>query len=104
LVRSSMDRTWTIVGVGGSPRLPSSGIPGEEDQVGVHPPLHSVPSPTVPIEPPKFLSALLHRPPLDPDPSIPPPPPRLSPPVAVLVPGTPLVRPGGAWVGSSSRR
>ena len=34
LVRSSMDRTWTIVGVGGSPRLPSSGIPGEEDQVG----------------------------------------------------------------------
>ena len=29
-----MDRTWTIVGVGGSPRLPSSGIPGEEDQVG----------------------------------------------------------------------
>ncbi|KAG9455509.1 hypothetical protein H6P81_000017 [Aristolochia fimbriata] len=32
--RSSMDRTWTIVGVGGSPRVPSSGIPGEEDQVG----------------------------------------------------------------------
>ncbi|KAJ6370296.1 hypothetical protein OIU76_028549 [Salix suchowensis] len=31
---SSMDRTWTIVGVGGSPRVPSSGIPGEEDQVG----------------------------------------------------------------------
>jgi hypothetical protein len=29
-----MDRTWTIVGVGGSPRVPSSGIPGEEDQVG----------------------------------------------------------------------
>ncbi|KAJ6859823.1 hypothetical protein NC651_036204 [Populus alba x Populus x berolinensis] len=27
-----MDRTWTIVGVGGSPRVPSSGIPGEEDQ------------------------------------------------------------------------
>ncbi|KAJ7941815.1 ATP synthase subunit beta, chloroplastic-like [Quillaja saponaria] len=34
LVRSSMDRTWTVVGVGGSPRVPSSGIPGEEDQVG----------------------------------------------------------------------
>ncbi|KAL6006528.1 hypothetical protein ACLOJK_032021 [Asimina triloba] len=34
LVRSSMDRTWTIVGVGGSPRAPSSGIPGEEDRVG----------------------------------------------------------------------
>ncbi|CAK7324623.1 unnamed protein product [Dovyalis caffra] len=29
-----MDRTWTIVGVGGSPRVPLSGIPGEEDQVG----------------------------------------------------------------------
>ena len=29
-----MDRTWTIVGVGGSPRVASSGIPGEEDQVG----------------------------------------------------------------------
>ena len=28
-----MDRTWTIVGVSGSPRVPSSGIPGEEDQV-----------------------------------------------------------------------
>ncbi|KAI5322515.1 hypothetical protein L3X38_031587 [Prunus dulcis] len=27
-------RTWTVVGVGGSPRVPSSGIPGEEDQVG----------------------------------------------------------------------
>ena len=34
MVRSSMDRTWTVVGVGGSPRVPSSGIPGEEDQVG----------------------------------------------------------------------
>lgn len=34
MVRSSMDRTWTLVGVGGSPRVPSSGIPGEEDQVG----------------------------------------------------------------------
>ncbi len=33
MVRSSMDRTWTIVGVSGSPRVPSSGIPGEEDQV-----------------------------------------------------------------------
>ena len=34
MVRSSMDRTWTtIVGVGGSLRVPSSG-PGEEDQVG----------------------------------------------------------------------
>ena len=33
-------------------------------------PFRSVPSPTVPIEPPKFRSALLHRPPLDPDPSI----------------------------------
>ncbi|KAF4361765.1 hypothetical protein F8388_017907 [Cannabis sativa] len=29
-----MDRTWTVVGVGGSLRVPSSGIPGEEDQVG----------------------------------------------------------------------
>ncbi|KAK9082257.1 hypothetical protein Syun_031715 [Stephania yunnanensis] len=29
-----MDRTWTVVGVGGSPRVPSSGISGEEDQVG----------------------------------------------------------------------
>eukprot|EP00252_Welwitschia_mirabilis_P013643 TRINITY_DN2_c0_g1_i1.p4 TRINITY_DN2_c0_g1~~TRINITY_DN2_c0_g1_i1.p4 ORF type:complete len:123 (+),score=4.50 TRINITY_DN2_c0_g1_i1:3172-3540(+) len=29
-----MDRTWAIVGVGGSPGVPSSGIPGEEDQVG----------------------------------------------------------------------
>nr|YP_009924515.1 ORF43m [Styrax faberi]YP_009924602.1 ORF43m [Styrax dasyanthus]QNH68271.1 ORF43m [Styrax faberi]QNH68371.1 ORF43m [Styrax dasyanthus] len=29
-----MDRTWTVVGVGGSPRVPSFGIPGEEDQVG----------------------------------------------------------------------
>ncbi|KAL5696824.1 hypothetical protein ACHQM5_031314 [Ranunculus cassubicifolius] len=28
-----MDRTWTVVGVGGSPRVPSSGIPGEEDQI-----------------------------------------------------------------------
>lgn len=34
MVRSSMDRTWTVVGVGGSLRVPSSGIPGEEDQVG----------------------------------------------------------------------
>ncbi|KAK6923552.1 LOW QUALITY PROTEIN: hypothetical protein RJ641_011856 [Dillenia turbinata] len=31
---SCMDRTWTVVGVGGSPRVSSSGIPGEEDQVG----------------------------------------------------------------------
>jgi len=29
-----MDRTWTVVGAGGSPRVPSSEIPGEEDQVG----------------------------------------------------------------------
>ncbi|KAJ4700242.1 Pleiotropic regulator 1 [Melia azedarach] len=29
-----MDRTWTVVGVGGSLRVSSSGIPGEEDQVG----------------------------------------------------------------------
>ncbi|KAL8244010.1 hypothetical protein R6Q59_010268 [Mikania micrantha] len=29
-----MDRTWTVIGVGGSPRVPLSGIPGEEDQVG----------------------------------------------------------------------
>ncbi|GJR20417.1 hypothetical protein Tco_0352329 [Tanacetum coccineum] len=29
-----MDRTWTVVGVGGSPRVPLLGIPGEEDQVG----------------------------------------------------------------------
>ncbi len=35
LVRSSMDRTWTVVGVGGSTRVPSSGISGEEDQVGL---------------------------------------------------------------------
>lgn len=34
MVRSSMDRTWTVVGVGGSPRVPSSEISGEEDQVG----------------------------------------------------------------------
>lgn len=34
LVRSSMDRTWTVVEAGGSLRVPSSGIPGEEDQVG----------------------------------------------------------------------
>ncbi|KAJ7954424.1 40S ribosomal protein S6 [Quillaja saponaria] len=32
--RSSMDRTWTVIGVGGSPKVPSSRIPGEEDQVG----------------------------------------------------------------------
>nr|GLL25488.1 putative protein ycf68 [Ipomoea trifida] len=31
---SSMDRTWTVVGVGGSPRVPPSEISGEEDQVG----------------------------------------------------------------------
>lgn len=31
MVRSSMDRTWTVVGAGGSPRVE---IPGEEDQVG----------------------------------------------------------------------
>ncbi|KAF3670896.1 hypothetical protein FXO38_06869 [Capsicum annuum] len=30
----SMDRTWMVVGVGGSPRVPSSEISGEEDQVG----------------------------------------------------------------------
>ncbi|ERN19184.1 hypothetical protein AMTR_s00061p00179620 [Amborella trichopoda] len=29
-----MDRTWTIVGVDGSHRVTSAGIPGEEDQVG----------------------------------------------------------------------
>ncbi|XP_022973207.1 uncharacterized protein LOC111471754 [Cucurbita maxima] len=28
------DRTWTVVGVGGSLKVPSFGIPGEEDQVG----------------------------------------------------------------------
>ncbi|KAF4360023.1 hypothetical protein F8388_004530 [Cannabis sativa] len=28
-----MDRTWKLVGVGDSVRVPSSGIPGEEDQV-----------------------------------------------------------------------
>ncbi|KAK8967994.1 hypothetical protein KSP40_PGU010198 [Platanthera guangdongensis] len=27
-----MDRTWTIVGVGGSPRVPGLGNPGKEDQ------------------------------------------------------------------------
>ncbi|KAL9426592.1 hypothetical protein AB3S75_033390 [Citrus x aurantiifolia] len=32
--KSSIDRTWTVVGVGSSLRVPSSGIPGEEDQVG----------------------------------------------------------------------
>ena len=34
MVRSTIDRTWAIVGVGGSPRVTSSKIPGEEDQVG----------------------------------------------------------------------
>ncbi|PHT51684.1 hypothetical protein CQW23_06146 [Capsicum baccatum] len=34
LVRSSMDCTWTVVGVDGSSRVPSSKISGEEDQVG----------------------------------------------------------------------
>lgn len=34
MVRSNIDRTWAIVGVGGSPRVTSSKIPGEEDQVG----------------------------------------------------------------------
>jgi hypothetical protein len=29
LVRSSMDRTWAIVGVGGSPRVTSSGSLGK---------------------------------------------------------------------------
>jgi len=29
-----MDHTWAIVGVSGSPRVTSSRIPGEEDQVG----------------------------------------------------------------------
>ncbi|KAK9123577.1 hypothetical protein Sjap_013179 [Stephania japonica] len=29
-----MDRTWKVVGVGGSPRVPLSRISGEEDQVG----------------------------------------------------------------------
>ncbi|KAL9408988.1 hypothetical protein AB3S75_047387 [Citrus x aurantiifolia] len=29
-----MDRTWMVVGVGSSLRVPSSGIPREEDQVG----------------------------------------------------------------------
>ncbi|GKB12847.1 reverse transcriptase domain-containing protein, partial [Tanacetum coccineum] len=33
-ILSSMDRTWTVVRVGGSPRVPLLGIPGEEDQVG----------------------------------------------------------------------
>jgi len=28
-----MDRTWAIIGVGGSPRVTLFGIPGEEDQV-----------------------------------------------------------------------
>ncbi|CAL2259359.1 unnamed protein product [Prunus armeniaca] len=32
--RGALDRTWTVVGVCGSPRVPSSGIPREEDQVG----------------------------------------------------------------------
>jgi len=31
-----MDRTWAIVGVGGSPRVTSSRIPGEEDKVGLY--------------------------------------------------------------------
>jgi len=30
-----MDRTWAIVGVGNSPRVTSSIIPREEDQVGL---------------------------------------------------------------------
>ena len=34
MVRSSMDRIWIVVGVGGSPRVPSFWILGEEDQVG----------------------------------------------------------------------
>ncbi|CAN4125294.1 unnamed protein product [Withania somnifera] len=34
LYLNRMDRTWTVVGVGGSPRVPSSEISGEEDQVG----------------------------------------------------------------------
>ena len=29
-----MDRIWIVVGVGGSPRVPSFWILGEEDQVG----------------------------------------------------------------------
>ncbi|KAL8214083.1 hypothetical protein R6Q57_003532 [Mikania cordata] len=29
-----MDRRWTVVVVGGSPKVPLSGIPGEMDQVG----------------------------------------------------------------------
>ena len=29
MVRSSMDRTWTVVGVGGSPRVSSSEILGK---------------------------------------------------------------------------
>ncbi|CAN6447542.1 unnamed protein product [Victoria cruziana] len=29
-----MDHTWTIVGVGSSPKITSSGIPKEDDQVG----------------------------------------------------------------------
>eukprot|EP01018_Ginkgo_biloba_P006814 Gb_38719 [translate_table: standard] len=32
--QSSMDHTWEVVGVGRSPKVTSSGIPGEEDQVG----------------------------------------------------------------------
>ncbi|KAH0679115.1 hypothetical protein KY284_020200 [Solanum tuberosum] len=31
---SDLDRTWTVVGVSGSPRVPSSEISGEKDQVG----------------------------------------------------------------------
>lgn len=34
LVRFSMNQTWTVVGVGNSPRVPPFGIPGEEDKVG----------------------------------------------------------------------
>ena len=34
MVRSSMDRIWIVVGVGGSPRVPSFRILGQEDQVG----------------------------------------------------------------------
>lgn len=29
-----MNQTWTVVGVGNSPRVPPFGIPGEEDKVG----------------------------------------------------------------------
>ncbi len=35
LVKSGMDHTWAIIGVNNSPKVTSSKIHGEEDQVGL---------------------------------------------------------------------